>query len=443
MKSSILVKLVLSGFIALLLLVPMAMVQSVVDERQRRRNEAIAEVTEKWGSSQTFVGPILSIPYVVSWKDQAGETHSRVERVQVLPDRLKIEGTVSPQIRRRGIFEVVLYGLDLKVTGLMASPDLAALGVAPDVVLWKDATLSIGITDTRGAKEQLKLGWDGGEIPFRPSAGGDPVLSSGIHALLPGFPDGGKSHPFAFQVKLQGSQLLSFAPLATETEVALVSTWPHPSFTGAFLPESRSVTPTGFTASWRVSHFGRNYPQQWKTEGTDLNVLKASLASSVFGVNFYRPADFYQQATRSIKYAILFIILTFTAFFLFEVFAGLRLHPLQYMLVGFALSLFYLLLVSVSEHAGFTSAYLVAAVATIGLITGYCVAILGQARRAVVIGGLLATLYAYLFVLLRVEDYALLMGSVALFVVLAVVMYVTRRIDWYAVGSVRPSTNAT
>lgn len=395
------------------------MVQSVIDERSQRREDAIKEVSGKWGGSQNLVGPILTVPYSVFWTDPEGHAHESVERLQVLPDTLKIDGRVKPEIRRRGIFEVVLYVLDLKVTGALPPVDLASLGVPPENVHWKEAELAIGINDTRGLKTQLSLGWDDSSIPFKPGPGTAGLFESGLHAPLPDIGKG--KHTASFSLTLQGSQALNFASLGVETEVALASPWRHPSFVGAFLPDARNVSPNGFDALWRVSHYGRSYPQQWKSESPVVKTLPATIASSEFGVSFYQPADFYQQSTRSVKYAVLFVALTFLAFFLFEMFSDLRLHPLQYLLVGFALALFYLLLISISEHFGFGRAYLISALGVVALVGAYCSRILSKRMRAFGIAGLLAVLYGYLYILLRLEDYALLMGSLALFVVLAAV----------------------
>lgn len=438
MRSSILLKVFLAGVLALVLLIPIAMVQSVVNERQSRRNDAIREVSEKWGGAQTVTGPILVVPFTMRGVDDKGVAWTVTEYAWFLPERLTFEGTVTPEIRRRGIFEAVLYGLELRVEGSFPKADLAALGVPPADVRWNEATLSFGLTDTRGIKDAPRLVWDGGAVEFRPTTGlAVGLVDTGIHAPLEGLTKDGSAKTFSFRVGLHGSQTLSFVPAGVDTRVALQSPWKDPSFTGAFLPDAREVRPDGFKASWQVSQFGRNVPSRWRGDA-ETRRAAAALPASSFGVFFFRPADWYQQATRAIKYAILFVGLTFGAFFLFEVFARLQLHPLQYLLVGFALALFYLLLVALSEHAGFGRAYLAAAGATAGLVSLYSAAVLKARSRAATIGGLLATLYAYLYILLRLEDYALLLGSVALFVLLALVMWLTRKIDWWGVSTSAP-----
>ena len=218
--------------------------------------------------------------------------------------------------------------------------------------------------------------------------------------------------------------------MGKQNAVQVKSTWADPSFIGSFLPVAREITQEGFTANWKVSHLGRSYPQFWNSE----NQNGSYLSDSDFGIKLLLPVDFYQKTQRSIKYGILFILLTFTVFFLFEVFNPIRLHFLQYMMVGIALCIFYLLLLSIAEQFGFVVAYLSAMVATVVLITGYSMAILQSKKHALMLGTLLILLYSYLYVLLHLQDYALLFGAIGLFLILATVMYITRNIDWYAVN---------
>lgn len=321
--------------------------------------------------------------------------------------------------------------------GTFAAWDAAALGIAPNDVLEDGTFLVVGVSDPRGLRTPGTLTWDGGAIPFAPGALPAEVASAGFHAALPR--DGSKGpHAFAFRFALQGSDLFTVAPAAGETHVTLRSPWRDPAFTGAFLPDARRIGPDGFAAEWRVSQFARNVPARFSTEDAGLDRTRGALAAAAFGVRFYRPVDVYQQATRALKYAVLFVVLTFTVFFLFEALAGLRLHPFSYLLTGCALALFYLLLLSLSEQTGFAPAYAVSAASTVALVTGYSAAVLGARTRALLVGGLLAALYGYLYVLLRLEDQALLAGSVALFVALAAVMWTTRKVDWYALGAPKP-----
>jgi inner membrane protein len=423
------------------------MIEALVAEREGRRRAAVDEIGSTWGGPQTLLGPVLVLPHRVLRKENivltppSGATlaspglvqeKTRVEIAHAgfLPQRVRFEGTLVPERRRRGIFEVAVYAVELTVSGTLGAPDLRALGLDPADVAFEDAFLSVALTDTRGIREETTVLWDGAPVKFRPGPGHSGLGTSGIHAPLAGFDAQKAPHTFAFTFHLQGTESLSVAPLGGSTEAVLSSPWPSPSFSGSFLPETRRVGPGGFAGTWRVSSFGRSYPQSWKAcPPSD------AIAASVFGVRLFLPADAYQQTTRALKYAILFVGLTFLAFGLFEILGGLRLHPLQYLLVGFALALFYLLLLSLSEHAGFGPAYLAAASATTLLVAGYGVWALSARTRALLLGAGLATLYGYLFVLLRLEDWALVLGAAALFAILAGIMFGTRHVDWWLLGA--------
>jgi inner membrane protein len=425
------------------------MIEGLVGEREARRRAAVDEIGSTWGGSQTLVGPVLVLPHRVLRRESVvlppapgavagtpGVVHERTrvetDRAGFLPDRLKVEGTLTPERRRRGIFEVVVYTGTVAVSGTFPASDARALGIDPDDAALSDAFLSVAVSDTRGIREEPVLLWDGARVAFRPGEGDAGLGAAGLHAPLPDFTPG-RPHTFSFTLRLQGTESLSVAPLGASTEASLASAWPSPSFFGSFLPEARRTGPDGFTATWRVSSFGRAYAQSWKSAPP-----VDAIARSHFGARLFLPADAYQQTTRALKYAVLFVGLTFLAFGLFEILGGVRLHPLQYLLAGFALALFYLLLLSLAEHTGFGPAYLAAASATTLLIAGWGAFVLAAAARAFLLGGGLAALYGYLFVLLRLEDWALVLGAVALFAILAGVMFGTRRVDWWALGSAPP-----
>lgn len=434
LKSSTTVKLLMIGILILLLLIPLAMVGSLVRERAARRDEAAEEVASTWGKSQILGGPVLIVPFLQHGKDEKGKAVTWVSSASFLPETLKVEGRIDPERRSRGIFESVVYRADLRWAGAFERPSFEAWRIAPEDVIWEDAYLAVGVPDLRGISTALKLDWSGRELPLEPGGAEEGLWASGLKVRIPGLAQGkaGERYAFSFGLGVNGSQALQFLPLGKQTSVALTSDWPDPKFTGAFLPDKRTVSGTGFTALWELSYFGRSYPQQWRQEEAVRLAPEASLQGSAFGVELFLPVDAYQKTERSMKYGVLFLVLTFLTFFLYEVFNPFSLHPLQYLLVGAALCLFYLLLLSISEHAPFAMAYLVAAAATVLLIGGYSAAILRGRLRALVMTGVLGLLYGYLYVLLQLEDYALLLGSVGLFATLALVMYVTRKIDWSA-----------
>ena len=431
---SLAVKLLTIGFLILLLLIPLMMVRSLVAEREGRRTAAADEVAASWGGEQVLGGPVLTVPYRVRWIDNEGKT---VEATQVgvfLPERLRVEGELRPERRRRGIFETVVYRADVRIAGAFRRPDLAGWDVAARDVLWEKAAVSLGVPDPRGIRQGLVLRWGERELPFEPGPGDAQIWRSGVRAAVPelGESAAGAAIPFSLAFGLNGSRRLSVLPFGKETVVRLRSSWPHPSFAGAFLPETRTVSDRGFDALWRVSWFGRGYPQQWRaSDGVSVGPDN-TIDASAFGVELFIPADGYQKTERSLKYGVLFIALTFLAFFLCETFNPFAVHAVQYLLVGFALCIFYLLLLSLSEVLPFGAAYAAAAAATVLLIGAYGAAALRGWRRGALVGGVLAVLYGYLWCLLRAEDRSLLLGSVGLFLILALVMYLTRRIDWHA-----------
>ena len=422
----------------LVLQIPVGMVGDLITERQLRRDHTIGEVTGKWGGHQEVIGPLLVVPYEVHRveirPDGSTRTHKRVRHATFLAESLVIDGDVRGEVRERGIFEVPLYDARISLSGRFEAPDFEAFEVPPERVLWDRAVLAVQIADARAIQEAVTLAWGESEIAFEPGLGdgaasacatlGGPA--SGIHVRLPDLRGGGATD-FSLDLKLHGSGSLSFAPLGRETEVALHSDWPHPSFQGAWLPQSHEIVADGFDARWKVPYLGRGFPQAWLSDAPPGDIVTASR----FGVSFVTPIDPYRMSQRAAKYDLLFLGLTFLALWLFEVLAGVRVHAVQYLLVGGAMSLFYLLLLAFSEHIGVGAAYAIAATGIIALIAGYAVSVLRERWRGAAVGGVVAALYGYLYVLLHNEDHALLVGSVGLFAVLAGVMWLTRGFDWF------------
>lgn len=425
--------------LTLLLLIPLGMVQSVLNERLQRRDAAVREVTSTWGSEQVIVGPVLVVPYKYTqkaWKDQV--INGRIERVETtdsltgraffLPSAFKAEGQLEPSRLHRGIYESVVYTGAVKLSGAFARPSFDEWNVEPQQILWDEAEITIAITDLRGAKEALHVKLGGATVPLKPGSHLD-GLPGGVYARVKGLSPQTEDLPFEIALTLNGSRSLRFAPVGENNDVQISSAWPDPSFQGAFLPSQRDVRPDGFTARWQVSYYGRSYPQQW-TEKTAFT--SATVNASLFGVDLVSVVDSYRFVERSIKYGVLLIALLFTAFFLFEVLASSRIHPLQYTLVGVALCLFYLALLALSEVLSFGAAYWTGAGAATLMISLYSAKALRGGRRACVAAAGLAAVYGFLFVILRLQDFSLLVGTTGLFLVLAIVMYVTRNIDWYA-----------
>ena len=435
LRDSAVFRLVVIGALILALLVPLAMVGDLVHERMTRRDQAAEEIAATWGGRQTVGGPVLVIPYDYRRTNDLGKLVKETDLAFFLPETLEVTGTITPQVRRRGIFESAVYHSRLELAGAFARPDFDVWGIDERGVHWDEAAISFGITDLRGIASDLAFEWRGETAAIEPGTAGVRLWLAGLTApaALPAADALPDPYSFLLRFGVAGSDGLDFLPLGKETLVVLNSPWPDPSFGGAFLPETRTITNRGFEARWRVSYYGRGYPQKWR-RGVD-EIGFAEVTPSAFGVGLYLPADLYQKAERSTKYGVLFLLLTFVTVFLYEVFSALRVHPVQYLLVGGALCIFYLLLLSLAEHIPFAVAYALAATATIATIGLYAAAVLRGGGRALLLSGILAALYSYLYVLLQAEDYALLLGSAGLFLILGVVMYVTRKVNWYRLGA--------
>jgi inner membrane protein len=422
------------GILTLLLLIPLGMVRSIVSERASRRGEVVNEIGTTWGGPQTVGGPVLTVPYTWVWTDSSGQPQRTTRRAHLLPKDLRFKAMLNTETKQRGIFDVVVYRTEVEVQGRFVRPDLSWIRPATATIEWGDATVSIGVSDPRALTRRADISWNGQTEPFTSGVADVGLFGTGVQAPARGLDavKAGADIPFAFTLALNGTRDIRFLPAAEETTVDLTATWPHPSFLGGPLP-TWSATPQGFAAHWRVPDFGRPFAARWTCADVDSQrqQLTAQSHAAAFGVSLIQPVDIYQQGERAVKYAVLFLVLTFLVFFLWEVFSAVLLHPVQYALVGFALCLFYLLLVSISEHAGFDLAYGASALASTAVIGGYARAVLHGSRQAGSVAASLAGVYGFLYLLLRLEDYALLAGSVGLFIVLSIVMFITRRMNWY------------
>jgi inner membrane protein len=421
------------ALLALLMLIPLAQVNGLVGERESRAQEATRQIGARWGSAQTVGGPVLAVP--VRCQRQRENAIVTVEETEfLLPDRVAVSTTLAPELRSYGIYDSVVYTAALKVEGRFAQADFALVGTTDACTAqWARAQIRVPIADVHGIRRASTLRVGGQELAFGPDGGGlgDIATIGAPIALEPAM----LAQPlaFAFELTLAGSERFALLPLARQTEAHVEGAWPDPGFDGSFVPAERHVDAHGFAADWQVLDLNRRIAQHWSAQAT----AALALSDGAFGVSLVRPANAYQQNVRAGKYGVLFIALTFVAFFLFEVLRGLRVHPVQYLLVGLALCTFYVVLLALSEQVGFSWAYIAAAGATIALVGGYAAAVLAQRRAGLVLGALLGLVYALLYGLVRSEDYALLMGSLALLAAVAALMVLTRRVDWYAMAAPR------
>jgi inner membrane protein len=430
-------KFFLIAFLVILLLVPMLLVASLVGERDGRAREVRADIARVWGGSQQLFGPLLIVPYTVRVVANDGER--RIEqlaerRAVFTPEQLSITAEAATQVLHRGIYQAPVYTTKLRIAGRFPSPEIGDVVSDPQSVRWRDAILALGIGDVSGLKEAAVLKLDGQtEVPFLPSLGVPGVQASGIHAKLPAFaaagqPGGAPTPAFTFQLDLvlAGSLALEFAPAARETRLAMTSDWPDPSFSGAFLPIERSLSATGFTARWTVPHLARSVPQAWTLADPGLDRFRPFY----FGVQLFQPVGFYDLVMRAVKYDVLFVGLAFMGVFVLELSSPRRVHAVQYLFVGMALTFFYVLLLSLAEHIGFAVAYMVAATLTGGMLALYVARSLESRTQGLLMAAVFAVLYGLLYLILRLEDYALLAGAAVGFLTLTIVMFATLHVDW-------------
>jgi inner membrane protein len=417
------------------LLIPLGLIRGTVEERQRYRAEAVEEVARSTAGAQTLAGPILVVPYsdrVTKLRPDENGVQRRVDVVEsgtwvFFPRSMAARGRMQSIPRRLGLYDVRVYELDADVRAgfhvtIPRDPDPAS----PRTV--GQPRLAIGLRDVRGLVGVPSLNVDGTPRPLHQGLG--PAGGRGLHALLP-VPATGQPIELdvAFKAAVQGTETLSIVPLAERNAIAIASPWPHPKFHGEFLPRARRVRPDGFDANWEVSSLATNAQAQMREALRQ--PASTEVRADAVSVSLVDPVNVYSKVDRATKYGVLFVLLTFVAFFMFELLKQLRIHPIQYGLVGLALSMFFLLLLALSEHVQFAAAYVVAALACVGLIAYYLGHVLGGYIRAAGFAAMLGTLYAALYGLLVSEDNALVLGAGLLFLMLAAVMVLTRRVDWY------------
>jgi inner membrane protein len=421
-------KVITIGFIILVLMIPLTLLKGLISERTFMRAQAHETVANGWGGSLTTGGPMLRIPFNTTHKDKEGDVVVERHQLYVLPSTLSVDATIEQESEPRhvGIYQVPVYQVRLRLRGQFDSKAIADAANYKGEYLWSQARLRLPLSDVRTVRELSVARIGASALKFAPAERG---AYTAIEATidLPQLQSSDKID-FAIDIKLAGSQALSLLPLAAVTDVKLQSTWPHPQFNGAFLPAERSISDQGFTASWQVLELNRNFSQSW----TDGHVDDSQILASGFGVELFQSVDVYQRSERAVKYALMFIALTFLSFYAWELLSGTAIHPMQYLFIGLALSTFYLLLIALSEHLAFVVAYWLGAGALVALLGIYITGAFSSIEQGSIVALLMALVYGLLYMLVLSESYSLLMGAIALFTVLAVVMLATRRVKWYA-----------
>jgi len=411
------------GFILLLillLLIPTAFITDLIHERANLQRQTRYEIAQSWGSTQVITGPVLSIPYITKYSGD-GKPSLFQHTLYISPTEVSVSSDVKTEERAKGIYSTILYTAANDISGRFELPQIGDFGANVHEVRWSEARVLIPVSQPTSIISVVNL--DAVDEQYRMKAIKDKQLGSVLSATVD-ITDLSELDILA-TISTKGSESVEFVPSGANQVVDMTCDWPSPGFGGGTLPVQRQISDAEFTARWTANEYSRPMPDMWKDDE-----YKADGRSS-FGVQLVQTVDHYQKNLRSVKYSLLIIALSFLIFFFFEMMKGRRIHPLQYILIGLGLSLFYLLLLSLSEHVGFDWAYLAAAGATTVLVVWYSSAVLGAGRSVTTLGGVLAALYAYIFVLLQMEDYALLAGSLGLFLILAAVMGMTRRLNWY------------
>jgi len=425
-----LLRLLLMGLVILVLQIPLALINSQITERQAQKDFAVREVTSKWGAQQSLIGPLLIVPYYeyTQHRDKQGKPYREAHKrfAGFLPEQLSVDAQVRHETRQRGLFEIPLFQTDIRFAGKFLTPAFAAWGITAKDILWHESQVVLLVKDAHAIQERAHLHWNNQDLTFQPGAGNALPQHSGYHVMLGGLAQQGAN--FELQIRLNGSDYLYFAPVGNDSVIRMQADWPDPSFTGKWLPVKRDVTARGFTSEWRIAAISRGYGQQWQFAQEN---LLDKIEPSLVGTDFLVAMDNYRMSERSSKYDVMFLLLTFLVVWLMEVVTRQRVHFIQYLLLGSALCLFYLLLTAFSEHIGFYLAYLIASLAVIITVSLYGKTILLSFRRGLTVGGIIAALYGYLFSLLNEQNYAFLVGSIGIFIALIVTMYLTRHIDWY------------
>jgi len=430
-QESVTIKLISIGLLVLILMIPLSWIDDLIYERQVRSGEVLADITGKWSGYQSVCGPVIVLPYkvteVIKQEGKESRVVEYVKKAFLLPEELMISGKVDPKVLHRGIYEAAVYQAGLTVNATWEEPDLQSMNIDGNV-LWNEAYLVFGISDLRGISESPDIKYGEQLLVTEPTSElgfiYNGTMSNGLVAKLNWKDANHFNQPFSIQLNFKGSNGLDFIPVGKTTSVAISGPWANPSFNGEFLPVSRSVTESGFEAKWKVLHFNRPFTQQWVEENKNL-------AGSNFGVNLLIPVEQYQKSMRTSKYGVLIILLTFVSLFLVEISQRIKIHPFQYILMGAALIVYYVLLLSISEQLGYNVAYLISSGATVTLLTLYSSSFLKSKKLISLFCSLLVAFYSFIYIIIIQQDFSLLTGSVGLFAVIGALMYLTRKINWY------------
>ncbi len=423
-KESITLRIIIIAAIILLLLIPLFMIESLIDERQSYRNEAVQQVSKSWAGAQTIGGAILTVIKRTEKISENGNKFTVEKSYHYLPENLSYSTEIIPEKRKRGIYEIMLYTAKVKINGSLNLDKLKEQFPEMD---FDQSFLSINVSDLRGIQNDPKLFINNSPFILLPGLKNKDVYINGLHSDI--LIDNTTSKlDFEIDLLLNGIDDLSFLPIGKTTTVNVKSKWNNPNFNGAYLPTTRNIGQDGFNANWKINYFNRSFPQNW--EGSTQQIY-----SSAFGVKLLMPVDEYQKTMRTSKYGLMIIVLTFLSFFMIELFSKMAIHPIQYLLIGFALILFYSMLLSISEYLSFDYSYLISSLLVISLIGLYVKSIYNSIKIGSMIFVALTIFYGFMYIILQLQDYSLIAGNIALFTLLGLIMYLTRKFNWFDILS--------
>lgn len=409
-----------------LLLIPLALISEVVSERSHRKTVTEDEIISNFGGELIINNPMIVVPY--SFIEGTGSFKKEVKtKAYFLPNTINISGEIIPEVRNRGIYEFLLYTSHIEVSGTFDRLDFSGISVDIEEIFWDEAYLEIEVSDLKGLRQKPQLNLNEEQLILENETSRSGFYAGGLKSSIDSKQDG---YTFSGNLSVQGGRSIRFIPTATETHIDLKSSWQSPSFFGSYLPKEHNITEgEGFTANWYILAFTNNF----STVMSECDIQNTYIFDTLLGVNLKVPVDIYLMTERSLKYGILFLILPFIVFFLFEIFSKIKVHPFHYMFVGITASLFFLLLIAISEHYSFKVGYITGVLAVSSLITYYACHFLKSIKRGVVILPIMFISYTFMYVMINSEDYALLMGTLGLFSIVAGIMITTRKVDWYKV----------
>jgi len=429
-QDSILIKLSIITAIILALLIPSSWIQGLITDREDYQHLMLTNVSDKWSGSQLIQGPVLVLPYekkITETINNKQTSRVTINNLYVLPQNLQIKADIKTELFESGLYDAVVYNSKVMLQGSFDKPDLSGLDIDPSTILYNKAKLIFSVSDLKGLKNNPDIKIQNQVYNPEPTTGETGPFNNGLQVSFPIQKDQGFT--FSYHLDLKGSKELNFLDIGKTMDVEINSDWRHPDFNGRSLPDSRNITNKSLSAKWHMLYYNRPFPQQWINNDTLLSSKKAT-TNAVFGVKLQLPVDQYRKILRTTKYSTLIILLTFVSLFLTELIKKKSVHLFNYTLIGASMVVYYILLLSFSEQLGYNYAYLLSSASTIILISVFTASLLKNKGMAALFAFILSIFYGFVFIIIQLEELSLLFGGIALFIIVATLMYFSRKINW-------------